>query len=187
MKNAVYIVVLTFVVILTSCTPSSKLTSSWKPEESESKLYSKIGVMVLSPKTTNRLAAEDVIVTKFKEKNVTAAPTYDVFPLAGKIEMPVDTSAESKALMAKFVQKVKDNNYDALMMVTMIDEKKSKDMFKECLLELELEVIMVEVVITEIIITEIVRLMLVLDMQDNQDMQVITLTTWETCMSQVIM
>jgi hypothetical protein len=126
MKKDVYILVLTFVVVLTSCTPSSKLMSSWKPEESESKNYSKIGVMVLSPKTTNRLAAEDVIVTQFKEKNVSAVPTYAVFPLAGKMEMPADTSAESKELMDGFKQKVRDNNYDALMLVTMIDKKKEQ-------------------------------------------------------------
>lgn len=126
MKKAAYAIILTTAIVLTSCTPSSKLMSSWKPEKTESKNYQKIGVMVLSPKTTNRLAAEDVIVTHFKEKNVTAAPTYDLFPLAGKMQMPVDTSAESKEIMEGFKKKIKENKYDALMLVTLIDKQKEQ-------------------------------------------------------------
>jgi len=126
MKKSIYSIVLGSLVLLSSCTPSSKLMSSWKPEESKAKNYSKIGVMVLSPKTTNRLAAEDVIVNHFKEKNVSAVPTYDVFPLAGKMEMPVDTSAASKEFMEGFKQKVRKNKYDALMLVTLIDKQKEQ-------------------------------------------------------------
>lgn len=126
MKKVIYSIILGSVVLLTSCSPSSKLTSSWTPEKAAGKSYSKIGIMVLSPKTTNRLASEDVIVNHFKEKNVTAAPTYDVFPLAGKMEMPVDTSAASKELMNEFKQNVRKHKFDALMMVTLIDKKKEQ-------------------------------------------------------------
>jgi hypothetical protein len=127
MKNFVQnLTVLLAVIILVSCGASTQLTSSWSNKKVESKHYNKLGVIAIFPNESNRYLTERALASDFKAQNINAVPTYEIFPFAGKAGQVMAKSENPEALKERIKNKVKENNFDAIMIITVLDSKKEK-------------------------------------------------------------
>ena len=102
---------------------STSLIGSLKVGESEPKKYEKLGVVVLSPKMYNRSVIEMSLAEEFRAKGVKAIATFDIFPLAGKMD-EVKEKMDAEAVQQKIRQRVSDNKLDAVLIVTLLDKNK---------------------------------------------------------------
>jgi len=126
MKKSVVILCISAVVLLAGCSPSTRLVSSWKPKEATAKNYNKLAVAVLFPSISNRMITEEALTVSLKARNIKAIQTFDTFPLAGKAKELLSMAKDPEELKESVKQKVKDNNIDALMIVTLFDTKKEE-------------------------------------------------------------
>jgi hypothetical protein len=113
-------------LILISCGSSTKLLSSWKPSGEEPQRYNKLAVAVLFPNTSNRYITENSIVQNFKANGINAQSTYDLFPLAGKVGEMINVEEYKEELEKGVKQKIRDNNIDAIMIVSLFDVRKEQ-------------------------------------------------------------
>lgn len=121
MKHLAYaFVLLSF--ILSSCGTSTKLTSSWVDKENTPKQYKKLAVAALTPSDPNRYVTERAIVDKLKEKGITAVPTYEVLPMAGRIGKMKRELGDSEAIKRMVKNKIAENNFDALLVLTVFNK-----------------------------------------------------------------
>lgn len=111
--------------LLFSCT-NTKLTVSWTQEHIEPKKYNNIGVSVLLPHDGNRLAVEEALAAEFKKRGINASITFYTFPLAGKKDIIQNLSLTEEELRNGIVKKIKENNIDALLTVTIFNTKTEK-------------------------------------------------------------
>lgn len=118
------------VLILTACSPSTKLVSSWSESGHEPHKFQKLMVMAVFPNMETRAAAENAMVDALVAKGVRAMVTYDAFPLAGNakdlMEMARD-SAQMEELKQGFREKVKRKGADGLMIISVFDVEKTKE------------------------------------------------------------
>ena len=126
MKQFFQTIILSGLIIITSCSPTTKLVSSWSPEKAQEKKYNKVGVMVLTPNTPSRLTGEEELVKNFTKKKVNSVSTFDMFPLAGKLKETMDTSTASEKMREEMKQKVKNAEIDAIMIVSLFDKVKEE-------------------------------------------------------------
>ncbi|MEN8117732.1 MAG: hypothetical protein ABFS16_12175 [Bacteroidota bacterium] len=116
------ILVLIAAILFAGCGSSTKLINSWSDKESTPKQYEKMAVAVLFPNSSNRYVTEQAVVEQLKEKGIVAMPTYDLFPLAGRAGEIVKLMEDSEAIKTKVKTKVKENNIDALMIITVFNK-----------------------------------------------------------------
>lgn len=97
---------------ITSCSPSTKVISSWKDPEAkvDPDHLNKVMVGVLSPQEANRRKAEEQISTYHKS----FVPSYQVL---GTQEILLDT-AQSKAIL-------KRQGFDGAMLFRLVDKEKT--------------------------------------------------------------
>ena len=128
MKHLIKITGVLSILSLLSCGgPHTKLVSSWSPEKKEAQSYTKIGIGVLIPNTPNRIIVESALEEKFKEKQLNAVATFNMFPLAGKAKEIIAASRATKEEVKKVIDEgIEKNKLDALMLVTLLDVKKEK-------------------------------------------------------------
>lgn len=113
-------------LILTGCSPSTKLINSWTDKENTPNTYKNIGVTVLFKDPSNRYITEHSIVDGLKEKGLNGMPTVDVFPMAGRLNEITKVMDDSDVIKKKVIEKVAENNIDALMIITMFDKTKEE-------------------------------------------------------------
>ena len=127
MKNSIKgIIILGYVLVMVACGSSTQLTSSWKNKELESKHYEKLGVVAIFPNESSRYLTERAMVADLKAQNIKAVTTYEIFPFAGKIGELMSKSENPEALKERIKKKVEDNNFDAIMIITVLDAQKEK-------------------------------------------------------------
>lgn len=114
------------VVSVVSCGPSTKLVRSWANEEVTPKTFNKLAVVALTPNSSNRYLIERAVVKDFTEQGIKAIPTYEIFPLAGRMGEMQDLIKDKEELRKRVVQKVEDNNIDALMIISIFDVEKEQ-------------------------------------------------------------
>ena len=126
MKKAVsfYAVIVLFLAF--GCSSSTKLVGSWQNKELKNNHFEKIGVVAISPSESGRYLIERAIAANLKDKSFNAIPTYEVFPFAGKMGNLVSTSENPEALKAKIKSKVEENKFDALIIVSLLDQQKEQ-------------------------------------------------------------
>ncbi len=122
------ILIAIFLVVLTSCGPSTKLVSSWSDKENTPKHYDKIGVAVLFHDNANRYITERAIVDNLKARGINAVATYDIFPFAGKMGEIMEAQGDNspEAIRKVIVEKVTENNFDGFMIVTLADKRREE-------------------------------------------------------------
>jgi hypothetical protein len=108
--------------LLFSCT-NTKLTVSWTQENTVAKKYNNIGVSVILPNDGNRLLVEEALVEEFKKNGINSSITFYTFPLANNKEIIKNLSFTKEELRNGIVKKIKENNIDALLTVTIFDTK----------------------------------------------------------------
>lgn len=113
-------------LLLTGCSPSTKLINSWTDKENTPNEYNKIGVTVLFRDASNRYITEHSIVDQLKEKGLKATTTVDVFPMAGRLNEITKVMDDSDVIKKKVIAKVAEHKIDALMIVTMFDKTKEE-------------------------------------------------------------
>ncbi len=113
--------VLLLAIISTAGCSSTKLTKTWSDKEMTPQQFEKLGVAVLFKDRSNRYITERAVTDQLKKRDINAMPTYDVFPFAGQFkEFTKDKTPE--AIQKIIVDKIKENNFDGFMIITMFDK-----------------------------------------------------------------
>jgi hypothetical protein len=99
---------------------------SWANEEDTPKSYEKLAVVALTPNSSSRYLMERAMVADLKNDGIKAIPTYEIFPMAGKMRELEKLVGDGEELKRRVVQKVKDNHIDALMMISVFDVEKEQ-------------------------------------------------------------
>lgn len=113
-------------ILFTGCGPSTKLINSWSDEDNTPKSYDNIGVTVLFPDASSRYITEHNMADYLKEKGINAMATTDVFPMAGRLNEITKVMDDSDVIRKKVIDKVTENNIDALMIITLFDKTKEE-------------------------------------------------------------
>lgn len=125
MKNSiVFLIVISF--LLGGCGPSTKLIKSWVNEENVAKPYKKLAVVALTPNSSGRYLMERAVVADFKRSGIQAITTYEIFPLAGKMSELEKLVEDEEELKRRVVQKVTENQIDALLIISVFDIEKEQ-------------------------------------------------------------
>ncbi|WP_066630834.1 hypothetical protein [Labilibacter marinus] len=119
------ILILLVGILLASCA-QTKLTVSWKRDDSAPKEFEKIGVAVILPSEPHRLAVEEAVTEKLKTSGVNAEMTFYKFMLAGRKDILSELTFEKGELKKIAIEKIKENKYDALMVVTLLDARSER-------------------------------------------------------------
>lgn len=125
MKN-LSIALLLISILFVSCGPSTKLVRSWANEEETPKSFEKLAVVALMPSSSNRYLIEREMVKDFKDDGIKAIPTYEIFPMAGRMDQIEDLIKDKEELKKKVVQKVEEHNIDALMIISVFNIEKEE-------------------------------------------------------------
>lgn len=113
-------------VVFTGCSPSTKLINSWTDKENTPQDYKNIGVVVFFPQSSSRYITEHNIVDELKSKGINAMPTTDVFPMAGRLNELTKVMDDSEVIRQRVIEKVKENNIDGLMIISLFDKTKEE-------------------------------------------------------------
>lgn len=127
MKNIVKSsIILLSVVLFIACGTSTKLVGTWQNKEITGSKFEKIGIAALTPNNSSRYLIERALASKLKAQNLKAFETYEVFPFAGKMGELVSKSENPEALKMRIKNKVEENKFDALMIITLLDKQKEQ-------------------------------------------------------------
>src|SRR5436190_16951510 len=108
-----FTIVLIVIASYSSCT-SAYLASSWTKSGYTAQPYKKILVLAIAKSTSNRAAVEGSMVKELNKKGYHAVSTLDVFP---------NFNPGMKLERAVMVQKLKENNIDGMMILSLLDVK----------------------------------------------------------------
>jgi len=123
MKKITKISLLASIIFFAACGTSTKLVGSWTDKEQKSIHLEKIGIAALTPNTSGRYLIERAVASDFKANNINAVPTYDTWPLAGRIGENPEVFKDSEALKNKVKAKVAEQAMDGLMIITLVDKQ----------------------------------------------------------------
>ena len=113
-------------ILFVGCGPSTKLVRSWVNEEDTPKSYEKLAVVAILPNTSSRYLIERAIVSDLKDDGIKSIPTYEIFPLAGRLGDLGDIIKDKEELKKRVVQKVEEHNIDALMIISVFNVEKEQ-------------------------------------------------------------
>ena len=127
MKKLVNVsIILVSTILLVACGTSTKLISSWQNKELTNNQFEKIGVAALTPNNSSRYLIERALVKNLKAENLKAIETYEIFPFAGKMGELMSKSENPEALKERIKTSVEKNNFDALMIISLLDKQKEQ-------------------------------------------------------------
>jgi len=116
------VIVLAFVPAFFSC-KSTELIGSWKKADVEAKSYENIGVVLLSPKVSNKAMIETEVASALREKGIKAKATFDIFPFAGKRELIEEMDLDKDKLRDYVRKRVNRFSFDGLLIISLLDEQ----------------------------------------------------------------
>ncbi len=123
MKKLKWISVLMF---LAACSTTSMVVS-WNQKDAPPREYKKIGIVVITPNTSNRATVEDALSSEFRSKGIRADATFNTFPFAGQMGQMSQYGIDTATLQKKIRERVTANNFDAIMTVALLDKQKSEE------------------------------------------------------------
>lgn len=125
MKNILNIIICFVCLAQLSC-QSTKLTNSWKRTEADAKSFKKLGVVMLSPKVSNKATIETELAELLREKGIKASTTYNIFPLAGKNDVIKQLDLDPDQLKEYITKRVNKFEFDGLLIVSLLDKQQEE-------------------------------------------------------------
>ncbi|GEM_PF-716706 len=126
MKKITRFLILASVIFVAACSTSTKLIGSWQNKDHTQNHFDKLGVVAITPSESGRYLIERAVASNLKTKSINAMPTYEVFPFAGRMGGVMSKSENPEALKAKIKSKVEENKFDALMIISLLDQQKEQ-------------------------------------------------------------
>ncbi|MEP7129127.1 MAG: hypothetical protein ABI729_09680 [Chitinophagales bacterium] len=114
MKNIIYILLLTWVIGISSCGVSQEITGSWVNKEvlATKPNYQKVFIAVLSGSLAAKTTVENDLAKAAAAYGINTLKSLDIFP--------PNTSTIDTSLL---IQKIKENGCDAIFTVALINSK----------------------------------------------------------------
>ncbi len=82
--------------------------------------YTKLAVVVLSPRESVRANLEEAIATEFRTRGIKAVSTFTMFPLANRMnELDLDMTEEERQNAIR--EKIKSREIDGLMIIALLN------------------------------------------------------------------
>jgi hypothetical protein len=106
------------VILFTSCS-TALLTSSWTNETYTSQQYDKVLVFAIASKTSSRAAVEGAVTNELKKQGINAVSSLSLFPGSQNAL----AEQQNKISKEELAQKLKDNNVDGLLVLSLLDRK----------------------------------------------------------------
>jgi uncharacterized lipoprotein YajG len=128
--NRILLALSAILILVSSCSPSTSLTSAWNNPEQTNNTFEKLTVMAIFPDMHVRMTAEDALVKQLAAKGIKAFPSYDEFPLAGQTKQFIGLAKDSimvNQLKTSFQQKIKEKGIDGLMIIKPFDVKTTQE------------------------------------------------------------
>jgi len=118
-KSTIFIGLLLLII---SCSPSIQMGASMKMNEEEPRVYSKLAVVVISPRESVRANLEEAIATEFRTRGIKAVSTFTMFPLANRMnELDLDMTDEER--QAAIREKIQSREIDGLMIIAVLNSE----------------------------------------------------------------
>ncbi|WP_439880370.1 hypothetical protein ACSX1A_14545 [Pontibacter sp. MBLB2868] len=115
MKHTALLLFLLLGTCLLGCTPTTRITGTWKNPDAGEKNYNKIVVAALTDNVRAREKVESDMQAQLQQRGVTAIKSINLFP-------PTMMSKEGPDVNL-LMEKIKGEGYDAIMTVALIDEE----------------------------------------------------------------
>ena len=113
MRKLNAIVVLVLLAAIASCSPSTKITGSWKAPEAKAGGYSNIFVTALTDKLVARQTIENDLDAILEEDGITASSSFDIIPPGFK------ATPENKEKVLSAIQAA---GHDAILTIALLDQ-----------------------------------------------------------------
>ena len=115
LPNKRYLSSLIIAILMWSCVPTTRITGTWKSPNAASKDYDKIVVAALTDNIRARETVESHIQAQLRARGVEVARSIDLFPPTASSKGGPDVDL--------LLDKLKAQNYDAIMTIALIDEQ----------------------------------------------------------------
>ncbi|MBC5993787.1 hypothetical protein [Pontibacter cellulosilyticus] len=115
LPNQYNLLFLFIALLLSSCVPTTRITGTWKNPDAASKNYNKIVVAALTDNIRARETVESHMQAQFRARGVEVARSIDLFPPTASSKGGPDIDL--------LIDKMKVQNYDAIMTIALIDEQ----------------------------------------------------------------
>lgn len=102
-------------LLLWGCTPTTRITGTWKNPDAGTQRYSKIMVVALSDNVRARQTVETDMQAQLQQKGIESSRSIDVFP-------PTMTQKGGPDVN-EILSKVREQDYDAILTVALLDEE----------------------------------------------------------------
>ncbi len=120
MKNLIFL--LSILVIVSSCSPSIQMGASMKMTDNPPPVYTKLAVLVVSPREAVRANLEEAIAIEFRTRGIKAVSTFTMFPLANRMnEIELDISEEERQEAIR--EKIRSREIDGIMIVALLNSE----------------------------------------------------------------
>lgn len=104
------------------CSPSTQITASAKMTDETPRTYTKLAVLVLTPRESTRATLEEAIATEFRTRGVKAVSTFTMFPLANHAsEIQLDMTDEER--QAKIRERITQRELDGLLIIALLSQE----------------------------------------------------------------
>lgn len=113
MKKLSFLASLAIATMMASCSPSTKIIGSWSSPDKPAGGYDKLLITGLTSNLVNRQAFEEELTGTLNDDGFDAASSLTLIPLG---------SAKDEAGMAKALETVRENGFDGILTVALLDQ-----------------------------------------------------------------
>ncbi|GAB3198519.1 hypothetical protein ABID22_000500 [Pontibacter aydingkolensis] len=110
-----YLLICIMPLFLWACVSSTRITGTWKSPEATNQQYNKIVVAALTDNIRARETVENDIQAQLQRRGVAATKSIDIFPPTASSKSGPDVNL--------LIDRLKDDGYDGIMTVALIDEQ----------------------------------------------------------------
>lgn len=102
-------------ILLWACTPTTRITGTWKAPDAASKNYNRLVVAALTDNIRARETVENDMQAQFRARGVEVTKSLDLFPPTASSKGGPDVDL--------LLDKLKTENYDGIITIALIDEQ----------------------------------------------------------------
>ncbi|TFV94286.1 hypothetical protein E4S40_09630 [Algoriphagus kandeliae] len=113
MKKSNFILLLSLVAVMISCSPSVKILGSWTSPSKPAEGYSSVFVTALTENLLARQAVEKDLVDLIQSKGITASSSFEVIPPGFKAK-----ESDKETILAK----IKEMGSESILTIALLDQ-----------------------------------------------------------------